>query len=42
MSKNERVNTFSLFLLFCLVGGILVEDKKKLASQPGHPIACAY
>ena len=41
-SKNERVNSFSLFLFFCDVGEILVERKKKLASQPGNPTAFAY
>ena len=42
MSKNERVNSFSLFLFFCHVGEIFVEREKKLASQPGNPTGCAY
>ena len=31
MSKNERVNSFSLFLFFCHVGEILVAREKRLA-----------
>ena len=37
-SKNERVNIFSLFLFFCHAGEVLVQRKKKIASQAGNPI----
>ena len=42
MSKNERLNSFSLVLFFCRIGEISVEREKKLASEPGNPIRCAY
>ena len=42
MSKNESVSCSSLVLLFCHVCEILVERKKKLASQPCNPIAYVY
>ena len=37
MSKNERVNTFSLLLFFFCHGEVLVEFKKKPALQPSNP-----
>ena len=41
-SKNERVNSFSLFRFFCQAGKILVEREKKITSQPGNSITCVY
>ena len=42
MSKNERVNSFSLFRFFYHVGEILLEREKKLASQRGNLTVCSY
>ena len=44
MSKNERVNSLSLFLFFSHVhvSEILVEREKKLASQTVNPTKCAH
>ena len=42
MSKNERVDSFSLFLFFCHVCEILVEREKKLPSETVNPTKCAY
>jgi len=41
-SRNERVNCSSLVLVFRHACEILVERKKKLAPQPGNPIAYVY
>ena len=42
MSKNESVRCSSLVLLFRHACEILLECKKKLASQPCNPIAYVY
>ena len=36
-SKNERVNSFSLFLFFCHAGEILVEREKKILHNTAIP-----
>ena len=37
-SKNERFNSFSLFLFFCHAGEILVEREKKLLQNSAIPL----